>query len=144
MAPELFLDTDVIIDFLIDREPHADNASRIFNLADQGMITVSTSTLSISNVHYIISKVVGDKKARSILQELLDLITILAVTRDDLKLALTSSFRDFEDATQHAVAQRGGVKSIITRNTKDYRKATLSVFSPADFIKIISGEGSDQ
>lgn len=139
MAPELFLGTDVIIDFLIDQDPHAEPALKIFNLADQGMIAIFTSALTISNVHYILVRWSEIKKRGRILLELMDLTTVLSVTRDDLKMALTSSFSDFEDATQHTVAQREGMKSVISRNTKDYRKATFSVFSPGDFIHMISG-----
>ena len=83
----------------------------------------------------------GDKNARSIIDELLDLIDVLGVSKDDLRNAIKSDFRYFEDAIQHSVAvKENGSKSIINRNTKDYRKSKISVFSPDNFIKVMENE----
>jgi predicted nucleic acid-binding protein len=141
MGYKVFVDTDVIIDFLVDRQPHAVASSKIFDLCDLGIIEINTSTLCINNVHYIISKVVGDVKAREILSELMELIEVLGVGKPDILNALKSKFKDFEDAVQHSVAMCAeDIKSIITRNTKDYRKAEISVFSPDAFIRMIENE----
>ena len=141
MAFKVFVDTDVIIDFLIDRQPHAASSSKIFDFCEKRLLTVCTSALCINNVHYIIRKVVGEKNARRVIDELLDLIEVLDVSKDDLRNALKSYFKDFEDAIQHAVAiKENGLKSIITRNTKDYKKSKISVFTPDIFIKVMENE----
>ncbi len=141
MGFRIFVDTDVIIDFLIDRQPHAVSSSKIFELCEIGIFDICTSSLCVNNVHYIIKKVIGDVKAREVISELLDIIEVLGVTKVDILNALKSSFKDFEDAIQHSVAvNENSIKSIITRNTKDYKRSKISVFSPDIFIKMIKHE----
>ena len=141
MAYKIFLDTDVIIDFLVDRRPHAIESSKIFKLSEEGLLSICTSSLCICNVHYIIRKVVGDVKARNIIEKLLELIDVADVTKKNILDALVSDFRDFEDAVQYSVALNEiGVKSIITRNTKDYSSSVISVLNPDLFITIFENE----
>jgi len=137
----IFIDTDVIIDFLIDRQPHAVSSSKIFELCENEIIEIFTSSLCINNVHYIIRRAIGEKKAREVITELLELIQVLRVNKADILNALKSDFKDFEDAIQHSVAvNEKSIKSIITRNTRDYRKSKMSVFAPDTFIKMVKNE----
>lgn len=141
MGLKVFIDTDVIIDFLIDRQPHGMASSRIFDLCDKGLITIYTSSLCISNVHYIVKKFIGDKKAREMINDLLDLMTIIEVSEQDLRNAAQSDFKDFEDAIQHSAAQKvGEIKAIVTRNTKDYRKSKIAIFSPDTLLTLIEND----
>lgn len=103
MAFKVFLDTDVIIDFLIDRQPHTNAATLIFELCENGIIEIYTSSLCVINVHYVIKRVIGEKKAREVIHELLYLFEVLEVSKDHLISALKSDFKDFEDALQHYV-----------------------------------------
>ena len=138
MVNKVFVDTDVIIDFLIDRQPHAIWSSKIFNLADQGEVELYTSSLIINNIHYITRRIIGTNKSKEIILALLDL---LEVSKSDILNALKSEIKDFEDAIQHSVAiKNSGINSIITRNTKDYKHSKISVFSPEAFLKIIKNE----
>jgi len=104
MGFKIFVDTDVIIDFLIDRQPHAISSSQIFELQENKIVELFTSSLSINNVHYIIKRVTGDKKARKIILDLLQFIEVLDVTKIDITNGLKSDFKDFEDAVQYSVA----------------------------------------
>ena len=141
MALKVFVDSDVIIDFLIDRQPHAVASSKIFDLCDKRLITIFASSLCINNVHYIVKKVVGDKKAREIINDLLDLMTVIEVSAKDLRNAVQSDFIDFEDAIQYSTAQRvSEIKAIVTRNIKDYKKSKIAVFTPDTLITIIENE----
>ena len=141
MGFKIFVDTDVIIDFLIDRQPHAISSSQIFELQENKIVELFTSSLSINNVHYIIKRVTGDKKARKIILDLLQFIEVLDVTKIDITNGLKSDFKDFEDAVQYSVAlNEKNIKSIVTRNTKDFIKSQISVFSPDTFIKMIKHE----
>jgi len=141
MGFKIFVDTDVIIDFLIDRHPHAISSSQIFELQEKKIVELFTSSLSINNVHYIINRVTGDKKARKIILDLFQFIAVLDVTKVDITNGLKSDFKDFEDAVQNSVAlNEKNIKSIVTRNTKDFKKSQISVFSPDTFIKMIKHE----
>jgi predicted nucleic acid-binding protein len=141
MAIKVFVDSDVIIDFLVDREPHAVSSSQLFNLGDSGLIELYTSTLSINNVHYIIRRLLGTNRSKEIILELLDLLEVLEVTKTDITSALKSDISDFEDAIQHSVAIKvDEINSIVTRNIKDYKRSKISVFSPDAFLKLIKKE----
>lgn len=136
-----FVDTDVIIDFLIDREPHAVSSSKIFDLGESEIVEIFSSSLCINNVHYIIKRSIGEKKAREVIGELIDLIEIIGVSKEDIKSALKSNFSDFEDAVQYSVAlKEQNIKAIITRNIKDYKKSKIAVFAPDAFVKMIKNE----
>jgi len=138
MGFKVFVDTDVIIDFLIDRQPHAIASSKIFDLCDKNQIKIFASSLCVNNVHYIVRKVIGDRKAREVIDELLDLMVILEVSELDLRNAVKSDFNDFEDAIQHSVALREEeIKAIVTRNTKHYKRSKVAVFTPDAFVAMI-------
>lgn len=59
MAYKLFVDSDVVIDFFTDREPHASPASELFELSERGDVTLYISAVSINNIYYIVRKFLG-------------------------------------------------------------------------------------
>ena len=133
---DLFIDTDVIIDFLIDRKPFSREAAIIFTLVEQKKLTVYASSLTFSNLYYILRKYESHKKVISKLESLSKLVRILKVDEQTIRSAISSGFADFEDSIQHFCAfesKRIGV--IITRNTKDYKNSDLPVMTPGDFLK---------
>jgi predicted nucleic acid-binding protein len=137
MANKYFVDTDVLLDLIADRAPFSDAASQLFDLCDQGKLHLCTSTLCLNNLHYIIRKMIGEKAARHAIAELMAMLEVLPVAKNNLSESVESPFSDFEDAVQHAVAKGDAeVKTIITRNTKDFKKGELAVFAPADFLNL--------
>jgi predicted nucleic acid-binding protein len=132
---KIFLDTDVALDHLADRQPFAAYAHRLFALAETGELTVCLSSLSFNNLYYILRKFKGHADALALLRKLKPLVRVSAVTEAEVESALSSSFKDFEDATQHFAAKaEGGVSAIVTRNKADYRASEIPVFSPEEFL----------
>ncbi len=128
---DIFLDTDIIIDFLGDRRPFSKFAAQIFVGAHNGKFRLHTSSNSVTTAYYILSKNVDDKKARSLITDLLDFIQVIPVTEKILRHALNSDFSDFEDAVQHYSALTiDKIKFIITRNLRDYKKSQIKAISP--------------
>jgi len=141
MESKIFVDTDVIIDFLIDRHPYAIPASVIFDLAEKKELEATTSSLCLSNVHYITRKIVGEAKAREIIQDLIEIIDVMPVDKKDIIHAINSNFKDFEDAIQHSVATSDkSIRAIVTRNTKDYKKSIIPVFNSDTYVQMIKNE----
>ena len=134
---QVFIDTDVIIDFFIDRKPFSEKAAEIFSYSELGKIKGYVSSLSFSNVFYIVRKLEGRKKAIGSLEQLEKIITILPVDGRIVRQALISEIQDFEDALQNYCALSGGVKAIVTRNIKDYSKSSLAIHTPESYLKII-------
>ncbi len=133
---DLFISTDVIIDFIIDRQPFSRAAAQVFTLIDQRKVKGFTSALCYSNLYYVLSKYASHKKVITMLNELSELAGILKVDDDIIKASLASDFKDFEDAIQYYTAQEyKRIDVIITRNIKDYKKSSLPVMTPETFMK---------
>jgi predicted nucleic acid-binding protein len=133
---DLFIDTDVIIDFLIDRKPHSREAAIIFTLIEQKKIKGYASSLTFSNLYYILRKIESHTKVKSKLESLSQIIGILKVEERTIKGALASDFPDFEDSIQYFSAlESKKIDVIITRNTRDYKKSDLPVMTPGDYLK---------
>jgi predicted nucleic acid-binding protein len=132
---KIFLDTDVALDHLADRQPFAEYAHRIFALAETGELTVCISSLSFSNLYYILRKLKGHSDSLALLGKLKLLVRVSAVSETEIQSALSSSFKDFEDAIQHFAAKaEGEISAIVTRNKADYAASGIPVLSPDEFL----------
>jgi len=134
----VLLDTNVVLDFALKREPYYKNAQTILNeIASnnvQGCITASMAT----DIFYLLQKTNGKGFALNTLIDLVIILDVLAVYSEDVHSALHSEWDDFEDALQAQVAVRNGMDAIITRNSKDYEKLqNIDIVSPIDFIQYL-------
>ncbi len=137
MATKLFIDSDVVIDFFTDREPHVNPSSELFDLNEKGEIKLYLSAVSINNIYYIIRKHLGHKKTLQVVEELTDMIEIIGTTKKVVIQALKNDFKDFEDSIQYASALTiEGIKVIITRNVKDYRNSEIAAMTPLNYLKM--------
>lgn len=131
-----FVDTNVVIDMLADREGYADAACELFDAAGRGEVYLSICALSYSTIYYILRKYAGKENAISSLRDLTDYVSILPVDAEVIRKALYSEFSDYEDAIQHYSAlQDASVEGIITRNIKDYKYSDIPVLLPTEFHK---------
>jgi predicted nucleic acid-binding protein len=132
---EVFIDTNVIIDFLIDRKPFDEAAARIFALAEQKKLVLHVSSLSFSNIYYVLRRFSSDHQVLKLLEQLSILVNILPVSDEVIKKAITSGFTDFEDAIQYFCAkQDSGISAIISRDEKGFKNSDLAVFGPDAFL----------
>ena len=131
---KVFIDTDVILDFLIAREPFAIDAARIFTLAENKKVFVCTTGLVFSNAYYVLRKLGSHQKVVDKLSQLAKIVDIIALSKSAVLHALDSKFTDFEDALQHYAAISENVKTIVTRNVKDFKNSELAVLTPDQFL----------
>ena len=132
---KIFLDTDVALDHLADRQPFAEYAHRLLALAESGELTICASSLSFSNLYYILRKLKGHDEALALLRKLKLLVRVSAVSEAEIQSALASNFKDFVDAIQHFAAKmEGDVSVIVTRNKTDYSASEIAVLSPDEFL----------
>ena len=132
---KVLIDTDILIDFFMDREPFADSAETILVLCEDGKIDGFITSVIYSNCYYLLRKTASHNKVVRQLRKLLDILNVLVTDKETLVQALDSEFNDFEDAIQSFYAiQHGEIQAVITRNTKDYRKSNLPVFTPDEFL----------
>ena len=131
----IFVDSDIILDLLSGRQPYYDAAAELFSLADEGAVKLFVSSLSFSNVHYILSRQYHGDQARKMLLKFKTLVSILSVNEKTIELALSSEFKDFEDAIQYYTAIESKIETLVTRNLKDFRKAEISVLTAEHYLK---------
>jgi predicted nucleic acid-binding protein len=130
----VLLDTDVVLDVMLARVPFAQTSGRLLDLAEQGLFEAYVSSITPLNVFYIARKAKNIGDLRQALKQLLRTVRVCPIDHSTLINAFTLPFTDYEDAVQHAAATASKLDAIVTRNLKDYKNATLPVFSPADFL----------
>ncbi|MDR0895828.1 MAG: PIN domain-containing protein [Prevotellaceae bacterium] len=130
---KVFVDTNVVIDLLDQREPFVEAAAVLFALAYQKKIKLYVSPLTYATASFILRKR-GSYQINSLLSELRSLSEVTIVDEQVVDNALTSTFADHEDALQHYSALTKKVHVIITRNTKDFRSSTIPVLTPDEFL----------
>jgi len=132
----IYLDTNVIIDLLGEREPFVEDAQKIFSLGVNRKVALLTSSISLATSFYFIRKRYPEQDSRNRIRLFLMICQILNPEDFTITSALLSPFSDFEDALQHAIAQQGNCDFIVTRNTKDFTHAKIPVLTPAEFISL--------
>ena len=133
----VFVDSDVILDLLLDRAPHATFAGRLFSYAELGCFSLFTSTVSFLNVHYVASAQVGGRSSRKLIGKLRTLVGLLPVEESHIDAALGGENRDLEDAVQAACATDNRMDFLLTRNIKHYSRSELTVMTPELFLKTL-------
>ena len=134
---KVLLDSDVILDFFFDREPFSDNVAHILSLCESKEITGYITPVILSNVYYLLRQSATHEKVVEKLKMLVSFTEILVINKESILQALHSEFKDFEDALQNYAAEiNDTIDCIVTRNTKDYKKSTLGVLTPENYLKM--------
>jgi predicted nucleic acid-binding protein len=133
---KVFIDSDIIIDLLAQRDPYYEHAAYLFSLIDRQKVHGYTSPLIFANLHYILKKHKSNAFALRSLRKLKTLIGVLPIDERIIEQSLNSDFHDFEDAMQYYTALNNGINIILTRNINDYKSAAISVSTADQFIKM--------
>jgi len=132
---KLFIDMNILIDFLTERSPFDIQAGILFSLAEQEKIVCGTSSLSIVNTQYQLLKLMSSSLTRKVLRQFKILLIVHPLNDKIIELGLSNSdFKDFEDCLQFYSALEFGYDIIITRNQKDFKNSTIPVMSPREYI----------
>jgi predicted nucleic acid-binding protein len=137
----VLFDTNVVLDVLLQREPHAKAAAQLMSLADEGHIEGLMCATTVTTVHYLASKAGGAKRAASLVATLLNVLQVVPVDREVVDGALKLGFADFEDAVIHEAAALAGATAIVTRNGRDFRGAAIAVFDPNEMLAALRASG---
>jgi predicted nucleic acid-binding protein len=130
----IFLDTNILIDLIADRQPYSKAAIEIVKKAEEGVLELYTSSHALATCHYLLKKYVKEKDLRDILLSLSELVNIIPVDIDIIRKGLRSAHKDFEDAIQIGCAGSiAGMECIITRNVKDFKGSDVPVMTADGF-----------
>jgi predicted nucleic acid-binding protein len=139
MLSNLFIDTDIILDVILNREAWYDDSAAIFKCFENNTAKLYTSSSIIINAQYIGQKQISKDRCKSAIKYLLEYFEIIEPTKSSIIEAYNSDFTDTEDAIQYFMAKNSGlIDYFITRNVKDYKAAYngIPVITPAQFLKL--------
>jgi predicted nucleic acid-binding protein len=125
---KLLIDTDVLLDVALGREPHVQASAAVLKWVEAGG-KAAVASHSLANCAYLL------KNARPFLRGLMQIVDVAPVGKNEGRRALDLPMTDLEDALQVAAAESWGADLIITRNLRDYRRSPIKAISPNDFVK---------
>jgi predicted nucleic acid-binding protein len=128
------IDTNVLVDGVFAREPFYSDAKRIFQLVRIGKIEGYVSVQSLKDIFYISGRSYKKVNSFRLIEDLMAFFHIIGVTDEDARMAIASKIEDFEDGLLAFSAARNGIRSIITRNNKDYYNSDMVVINPKDIV----------
>ncbi len=134
----VLVDTNVVLDVLLDRAPHADAAARLLAAIEDHRLTGLLGATTVTTLHYIAARTLGERRARRHITTLLSLFEIAPVTGDVLRDATSLGWADFEDAVLHESARAAGADAIVTRDRKGFARAKLRTYTPAELLALLS------
>jgi predicted nucleic acid-binding protein len=133
---KILVDTNVVLDLLLDRSPFSDSAARIFALVENSEVEAALCATTVTTIDYLLSQSLSRDAAGKALQRLLELFEIAPVNRSVIEEALQSKMTDFEDAVLAYAANLVGATAVVTRNTKDFRHSPVKALDPAEFLSV--------
>jgi predicted nucleic acid-binding protein len=132
---KVLLDTNIIIDVALERQPYVTNSETVLAFVEQRQIEGYISAATISDLYYIIRKQKGRNLTIEFLQEILIFCQIATVNQTVITMAFTTNFKDFEDAIQYSTAVVNQLDGIITRNPQDFPVVTPRIITPEQLIE---------
>lgn len=130
------VDTNVILDVWLLREPYWKESATLVSWVEQGKLTGFLCPITITTLHYLGKSALGEKQARVLLGQLLDIFKVGVLTPEIFRDALSSRITDFEDAVIEAVSLAAEVDVIATRNLKDFQRSRIHAKSPAQLLQL--------
>lgn len=134
---KIFLDTNIILDFLGERENFYEPSAKILTLADQKKIKILTSPSSVSNTFYVLAKYENAKIALEKIRKFKLLCSMSIMNDEVVEKAINSDFKDFEDAMQYFSAIASNCDIILTRNEKDFKNALIPVMNAESYLQTL-------
>ena len=130
------IDTNVILDVLLDRKAFLPASADVWIANEQGVFEGFVSAITPVNVYYIARSSKKDKNAaRQLVSAVLDAFQVCTVSMEDLRAAIPSNVDDYEDAVQVVNALKAQVDVIVTRDLKDYANSPIRAVAPAEFVQ---------
>ena len=137
----VLIDTNVILDFILGREPHRASADKIFEMIQQDELDAATTASCITDIYYVTVKHQGEDRARRAIRDLLDVFTIIDVNGDDCSLAMDLPIADFEDALVVICSYKVKIDYIVS-NDKEFLQVDRQLAQVISADSFIQGKES--
>ncbi len=131
---KLLLDTNIVLDILLSREPFVSDALKIFSLVELKKVDAYLCATTITTIYYLVSKTLNKVQTDRVIEDLLQLFKIANVDKDILVASLINNGKDFEDSVLYTSAKYCDIDLIITRDKKGFTKSNVLVQDPQEFL----------
>ena len=137
MAGRILIDTNVLLDYLLTREPFYSDAKKNFIACTEGRAQGCIAAHSVSNMFYILRKDYSIKERREVLLNLCMIFDVEEMDKEKLLMGLQNEdFSDFEDCLQMECAKAYGAEYIVTRNIGDYKSSEVKAILPKEYLAV--------
>lgn len=135
----IMLDTNIIIDVLLEREPFVDDSYRVLKLCEEHQLDGFVSASSVTDIYYLVRKYSHSTElAYKAIGKLLEIVKVCSVTNNDVLTAFQKKARDFEDCLVATCANSIRCDCIVTRNKKDFEEFDIPLLTPSELLQRFS------
>lgn len=131
----ILVDTDVILDVALDRDPHAEASAALLDRLERGPVKGFVAWHTLSNLYYLLRPAEEQAEVREFLAGLTAFLRVAPSDTDAFREAVELSMGDLEDAMQVAAARSCGARFIATRNLSDFRDSPIAALPPAEALE---------
>ena len=133
---KIFLDTNILLDVLLERHPFCSPAQEIWSLAEKKKVKAGISAISISNIFFIVKKLSSTEKAYHAIQTLMEIFKVLDVNSRTLRKALQLRKPDYEDSIQYLCARQLRADVIISRDAAGFHGVGIPVMDASQYLSL--------
>ena len=135
MVSKILIDTNILLDYLLEREPFFEDAKEVILTCTEGNTKGCIVAHSISNMFFILRRDYDAKERREVLKNLCMIFDVEGIDKTKLLLDLENEdFSDFEDCLQMECAKSYGAEYIVTRNVSDYSVSDIKAILPSEYL----------
>ena len=133
----VLIDTNIILDIALKREPFFKSSAELFDLIDKKVISAYLTASTITDIYYISKRQKNHETAIQFISDILNITDLIGIDKKVIFDALQRGMKDFEDAVQISAAAFNDIGIIITRNKADFENSGLEIYTPIEFISLI-------
>ena len=134
----VLVDTNVLLDLILNREPHAREAALLLDAIARGKLHGHVAGHAVTTVHYIVEKEQDQTTAITAIGDLLQILKVVEIGEPEFQRALAMGLRDFADAVQAAACLKVGAEFLVTRNARDFKGAPVTTKTAGEVLAILA------
>lgn len=134
----ILLDTNIILDVLMAREPHYQNSAKVWATVETGQAEGYLAAHTFTTLHYLYARATDKPNANNKIARLMQIFAVASVNQEVIQRALALNWPDFEDAVQMAAAEHIKADGLLTRDPKDFKGGNVRIWQPGEFLAILN------
>ena len=137
-APKLLIDTNVLLDVALKRDPWAQEAVLLLDAIARGRAQGFVAGHAVTTIHYVVERTVDAVAAATAVNDVLQVLTVIPLEAAEFQRALAMGLRDYEDAVQVAACLKVGADVLVTRNAKDFKGAVVTLRTAGEVLALLA------